>query len=401
MDFIHTLYGDGIHDDTFALQERIDSGIRRLVLPAPQKHYLISRPLVLPSHFSLVLPRDAEVRLKDNSNCVMVKNRTRLFPACRLSEDMEDIFRHILAYVDDLDPDFPCENIEIIGGIWNCNNMGQNPNPMKTRDFSIRTYPGFGMLFYNVKDLKISSLTVKDAVNYGIVLDKASDFLVSDITFDYNRGNPLPITMDGIHVCGNSHHGIIRKLRGACYDDMVALNADDGSHGPVSHITVEDLYAENCHSAVRMLAVHNRVENICVSDIKGTYFQYCVGITKYFPGVCDGGFSDIIIQDLSVSKAPRTDDVYPYPWCEQYPVIWFEDGIKAEKVCIRNLCRKESVNAIETVSVGKSAVINDLHLENIHTENLLSSPMPLLVNRGRINKLSVSEISGESCIINQ
>jgi len=72
------LYGDGIHDDTSALQELIDSGICELCLPVPEKFYLISKPLELPSNFKLKLPRYAKVKLAANSNCVMIKNKTLL-----------------------------------------------------------------------------------------------------------------------------------------------------------------------------------------------------------------------------------------------------------------------------------------------------------------------------------
>ena len=53
----YTLYGDGIHDDTAAIQEMIDSGVCEVSLPAPEKCYLISKPLVIPSNFKLKLPR--------------------------------------------------------------------------------------------------------------------------------------------------------------------------------------------------------------------------------------------------------------------------------------------------------------------------------------------------------
>ena len=47
---MYTLYGDGIHDDTNAIQEMIDSGVCEVILPAPKKFYLISKPLELPSN---------------------------------------------------------------------------------------------------------------------------------------------------------------------------------------------------------------------------------------------------------------------------------------------------------------------------------------------------------------
>ena len=62
---MYKLYGDGIHDDTPALQEMIDSGVCEVILPAPEKHYIITKPLELPSNFRLVLPRFAHIRLAD------------------------------------------------------------------------------------------------------------------------------------------------------------------------------------------------------------------------------------------------------------------------------------------------------------------------------------------------
>ena len=69
------LYGDGVHDDTSAIQERIDNAGCELILPPPQAFYLISKPLELPSNFKMCLPRFAEVRLAKDSNCVMLKNK--------------------------------------------------------------------------------------------------------------------------------------------------------------------------------------------------------------------------------------------------------------------------------------------------------------------------------------
>ena len=51
----YTLFGDGIHDDTDAIQEMIDSGVCEVSLPAPEVRDLISRPLVIPSFFKLRL----------------------------------------------------------------------------------------------------------------------------------------------------------------------------------------------------------------------------------------------------------------------------------------------------------------------------------------------------------
>ena len=151
--FKNKLYGDGIHDDYPAIQEMIDSGACEVSLPAPKKHYVISKTLLLPSNFRLVLPRFAEIKLADGANCAMVRNRGVYAPASRLPEEyylravrrmkeriargdkmennsMEDARNHVYCfnyYVDEMSPE-PWDanvNIELCGGIWNCNNLGQ------------------------------------------------------------------------------------------------------------------------------------------------------------------------------------------------------------------------------------------------------------------------------------
>ena len=70
----YTLYGDGIHDDTLAIQEMLDT-MCEVNLPAPEKNYLISKTLIIDSNKKLTLPRFAVIKLADNSNCPMVMNK--------------------------------------------------------------------------------------------------------------------------------------------------------------------------------------------------------------------------------------------------------------------------------------------------------------------------------------
>lgn len=64
--------GDGVADDTAAIQRSLDSGDGTVYLPGPPKCYLISRPLVIHSNQTLQADRFAVIRLKDNSDCPML-----------------------------------------------------------------------------------------------------------------------------------------------------------------------------------------------------------------------------------------------------------------------------------------------------------------------------------------
>ena len=392
---MHQLFGDGIHDDTLAIQELINSGVREVVLPEPKVRYLISKPLELPSNFRLILPRYAEIKLADGSNCVMVKNKTVDKPEHRVEGEL-------WSFVNQFDPDYVCKNIELRGGIWNCNNLNQVPNPIWTRVFEPKGYTGFGMLFFGVEFLKIRDMTIKDPVNFAVTLDRVSWFTVEDVDFDFNYGNPIAGNMDGIHLNGNCHHGIIRNLKGSCYDDMVALNADEGSDGPITDIEIAGLWGTDSHSAVRLLTVKNPVENIHIHDVYGTFYQYCIGVTKFYPGEATGHYAGISLDHIYASKAERLS-VYMKDGSYVYPVIYIQGKLHVKDLSLRHVYRKELDTPVETVHVGPKATVEVLDLQDIHTENYTGQAMPLLRNLGTIQDLYTTKLypHGDPLLINE
>jgi len=380
---MHRLYGDGIHDDYPAIQELIDSGKREISLPLPEKFYLISKALELPSNFKLVLPRFALIRLADNANCVMVKNKT-------ITRENYVLNNSIMDFCEIYTDDYKCENIEIMGGIWDFNNKNQIPNPIQTLH-APNGYSGFGMLFYNVRGLTIRSLTLKDPVNFAVTLDTVSYFTVDDIQFDYNYGNPTATNMDGIHLNGNCHYGRITNLKGSCYDDVVAINADEGSNGPISNISVDGIFSEDSHSAVRLLTVTQPVENINITNVYGSYYQYCVGLTKYYPGETTGFFDNITISNVYASKAERYA-IYQKGNSPAYPFIFVQDETVTKNLYIKNLHRKEKINTVETLFVGKTAVVDNLVMENITCDNLTELAFVPFVIKGNVKNIKSSNI---------
>ena len=156
------LYGDGINDDTTALQAMLNENTI-VNLPTPYKEYLISKTLVLRSGQTLRLENGVKIKLADNSSCLMIR--------CDHSE-----------------------NVTLEGGIWDMNNTNQEPNPLwsgayvaKHDDMDDR-YLGVAMRFYNIKNLTIKNLTLKDPVTFGIQIAKTNQFTIDGITFDYNQG---------------------------------------------------------------------------------------------------------------------------------------------------------------------------------------------------------------------
>ncbi|MBE6688992.1 MAG: hypothetical protein E7588_06925 [Ruminococcaceae bacterium] len=387
----YILYGDGIHDDTDAIQEMIDSGVCEVSLPAPNKLYLISRPLVIPSNFKLKLPRYAEIKLADGSDCFMLQNRTVNKPQARLREFLAFTHKALWRFYDSFSPDKEdvCHDFEIEGGIWNFNNMNQTPNPIYTRKFDDNGYLGHVMFFYNVRNFRISNLTIKDPANYAVMVDTGSYFTIENIVFDFNFGNPIAGNMDGIHLNGNCHYGIIKNLQGACYDDLVALNAHEGSGGDITNIEIDGLFAENCHSAVRLLTVNHNIEHISISNVYGSYYQYCIGFTKYYPGETTGRFDAISLDNIHASKSARLPIQEAHMGNKNYhfPFIWIQSGTVIGKLSIDHVHRRERVNPVDTIHIEKTAVVECLHISDLTLENYTDKFCEKLVNYGCVKSI--------------
>lgn len=397
------LYGDGIHDDFPAIQAMIDSGVCEVALPAPRVRYLISKTLTLPSHFKLSLPRFAEIRLADQANCFMVQSQTVSKPARRLAEGINEKCRFFWHYVDELspDPEDACCNFEIEGGIWNFNNMNQQANPQQTGVLDRESYfLGHGMFFYNVRNFRLSNMTMKDPTNYCVMIDHASYFTFENIDFDFNYGNPYAVNMDGIHLNGNCANGVIRNLKGACYDDLVALNAHEGSCGDIKNIDIDGIFAENCHSAVRMLTVCSDVSNVRIANVYGTYYQYCIGFTKYYAGLTTGRFDAIVLENISASKARRLPVQETHMDDKQYvfPLIWIQEQTHVKTLSIHGVHRREYVNPVGTIVIDPNATVDCLSVQDVTLENHTGKPCAKLHNRGLIKMLLASGIDKDEIV---
>lgn len=353
--------GNGINDDTEYIQGLLDSGKSCVYLPEPEKFYLISKPLRIPSETALVLDRFTEIRLAPGSNCLMLQNA---------------------------DPVGGNRNISVAGGIWNYNNLNQEPNPLATQKYKANNqfdrtfndsdtyseeYLGVPIRFMRVENLHISGLTLKDPITFAVQLGFVKYFTVSDITFDFNLGNPCAANMDGIHIDGGCRFGHVENLKGTCYDDLVAVNADDFISGPISDITINGIYSEECHSAVRLLSVVSPVRNISISNVYGSYYQYAVTLSKYFerPG-SRGQFSNIILKNLSVSKSIRRPELKKIT--QTFELICIEPELDIDSLVIENLSRYETVNPVETIHIAENTSIGLLAVRDSVQKNCLNHP---------------------------
>ncbi len=370
---LNNLVGDGVADDTDAIQALLDTGSTCVSLPPPKVAYLISRTLKIGSNQELRLDRFSVVRLAPKSDCPMLENR-----AFRSGKDVR---------------------LAVTGGIWDADNTSQTGNFQQLpggraaapKSFDPEFFIGMVMRFNNVEEMRVSGLTVRNPVSYGIEFGHAAYVVAEDIAFDYATWNPIPLNMDGVHFDGFCHRLRIANLRGTCFDDMVALNANDGicspEEGPIHDVDIDGLYCEYCHSAVRMLSAGAPLGQVTVRNVHGHFYCYTVGLTHYFPQKPRGRFDDIVISDIFASKAIVPPECGGADYRAPMEVVQVQGPVDVGNLVVERLYRDEDKLPSSTIGIDAKATVENLAVRDCRMTNRLTEPIKFIDNRGRIDSI--------------
>ena len=367
--------GDGVHDDTLGLQSLLDSGRSEIHFPAPPVRLLISKTLRIHSRQTLVVGRHTVIRLKDGSDQVMITNA---------------------------DHDQGNEDVSVVGGIWDMNNLNQSLTEyQKTRNSRGRPYApeyfiGVLMRFNNVKNLSLRGLTLKDPVTFGMQLGNLRQFTIEDITFDYNLKRT---NMDGVHVHGNSRWGRIANLKGTTNDDLVALNADDGGYfemarGPIEDVSVDGVFSEDGYTAVRLLSAGSPIRRIQLANVFGTYRYNVISFTNHrvHPGSAST-FEDISIRGIFCSKSGQEMDFDPLQsGASSMALIWIDAPAVVSSLTISDYHRTESVWPAENIVIEPEATVECLQMNNVSIINRTPGAIHVLTNKGMIGCLGMTGV---------
>ncbi len=376
---MYKLYGNGINDDAPAIQEMLDSGTAAVQLPPPVKEYCIGSTLKLHSNQSLCFAPTARIRLLPQSSCFMLTNAE---PAA--------------------------ENLTVCGGIWDYDNVNQKGNPFQLgmAEGEIRHdngdpdtvvvyqefYRGSIMRFCGVEKLTVRDLTLRNPTTYSLEMACTRYFTVENIRFEQTQGNPTLENMDGIHVDGHCRFGLIRNVQGTCYDDMVAINADDGYDGPIEDIEIDGVFGEHSLRGVRLLSIKSPVSRITISNVFGTFYQNCVGLTYYYPrSGRRGSMSHIVLNNIFGENAERKPEYRKSPGYV-FSYIWVDSDLDIDHLSVSNLYRTEHLGDIETIRILPETRIDTLSLSNVQFRNKTGKATALFQNDGSIGNLYMYDV---------
>ncbi|MBR3651823.1 MAG: hypothetical protein IKN52_16340, partial [Victivallales bacterium] len=137
---------------------------------------------------------------------------------------------------------------------------------------------------------------------------------------------------------GYCFNGVIKELRAISPyppgNDMVALNADDGSvtnhnHaielGPIENIDIEDLYAESAWNFVRILSIDQTVKHVRIKNLRGGVMNNFLNIDSWKFPRGKGAIEDVEISGMKAFKVPMKQDS---PTVNKAPLILIQLQVK-------------------------------------------------------------------------
>ncbi len=228
-----------------------------------------------------------------------------------------------------------------------------------------------GLRLYNIERLVIRDLTILHAATFCIHLFKDSDILIENIYCD--EGPEPYLGTDMIHCNGFVQNAVFRNLTCRVYDDVIALNADDGADpgliedvnilgpfvtsGPITDISVFDVHClPGSMQTFRMLSKYSLVDNILLKNFTGSVTNYIGNISGYIDHV-PGHFGKIRLENFDLKIEAR------YSMGDTNPVLLsIRDSIQS--LTITNF-RVTPIDSRELFSMTASVKMGQFNLKNI------------------------------------
>ncbi len=251
--------GDGVCDDHAAIQRALDSGAQEIIIPMGV--YCISKTLLVRSNTTIRADGAAKLVMKSAER----KQRNE-FLLSNANTEGGDV------------------NIRIFGGIWDGNNTA--PQNQKPDLFDKNGYSGAVLNFVNVNGLVLKDAVIANSTTFYVRMAKLHNFEIDHIDFVSDQPGA---NQDGLHFGGDVRHGTVRNIRALSYgqtsDDLIALNADDCIErvenldlvrDAIEDVLFENLYAEGCHTVVRILSVTAPIRNVTIRNVYAGFRCYAI-----------------------------------------------------------------------------------------------------------------------------
>lgn len=346
--------GDGVTDDTAAIQDLLDKG--DIFLPYTDSFYSLSSALKIPSNRTIKCSRFAHIKRADN---------TWATAQAGLAENEDQVNGNV--------------NIFIEGGIWDGNRSG---NSRIDTPFSPQTV----FRFKKASFLTVRDLTIKEPVMFSFLAGDTTDINVSKVVLDQSIRIP---NGDGIHLTGPLRNFTIRDISGNTGDDLVSLCCSDApgstwlwSQGIIEDGLVENLFAPLGNSCLRLLSGDGyTLRRVVARNLRGTFDGSGILIGPF--NLPDSNFEDILIDGVNIIRSNETQST-------QYPVIQIDGSTKNIRLC--NFIRSsEDVTNWPLLTLVTGKTYGDISLCGAKDES--SIDRDIVHVREEVNSLNISDLT--------
>lgn len=365
--------GDGLNDDYAAFQKAFDN-LNEIYIP--QGIYNISKTLTLHSDTTIIADKCAKIVMNSD------KRRKR---------------NEFLLSATDV------KSIKISGGIWD----GLNTNEFNAKPdlFDKEGYSGAVLNFVGVDGLTLTDMVISNTVTFYLRLGKVHNFLIENVDL---ISDSFGKNQDGLHFSGDVRDGKVKNIRALSFgqpnDDLLALNADDCvervenldlSRDAIENITFENIFAQNCHSIIRMLSISAPIRNLKFKNIYGGFrcnainadaARYCktplFEEDEYPQGV--GAISDIYFENFTCFPVLELPEGFGGSRVGRPPVTAIQLETHADNFVIENFKYVTKNNDCPALSIKN---VTDMQINADGTEHYVNEKSTKLIidNFKRLN----------------
>ena len=126
------------------------------------------------------------------------------------------------------------------------------------------------------------------------------------------------------------------------------------------------------------------------SSVFGSYYTYCIGITKYHGGDDERGkIENVTIENLFASLSEGTPDVKG----GKRPILWVQKGLDVDGLSVSNARRVEKCFPNPFLIVEENMTVKNLRLRDISQRSELGTPIPLMQLDGVVELTAEENLS--------
>jgi hypothetical protein len=296
IDFIYPeWWGSSNTNSRSFIQSALNYGVGKTVNLRNNLYYIDST-LVIKSNTKLLLQTNTTIMLKDSINRNMIMNQNAVAAGSTALLD---------------------SNIIVSGGTWNGNGFKQNLWSSTTGSIIIS-----GISFFNVKNIRVNDLTVRDSRSFAIHIGSYKDVWIDKVRLD-NSTTVMGRNLDGVHLNGPGENAFLTGLVVNGDDDQIAINANDAAlaylvnvagkyGGDIKNTVVDGVVYNNTYKGIRLLSATNSITGTVINNVTGVTSGNILETGNF--GLGPGGtLKDLQVSNVNVKVNQTSNDTrFPF-----------------------------------------------------------------------------------------